>query len=43
VVPDLAVARARKDPGAIKEALVKALGFPLAITSAATAVVVLST
>jgi O-antigen/teichoic acid export membrane protein len=41
VVPDLAVARARKDPGAIKEALVKALGFPLAITSAATAVVVL--
>jgi O-antigen/teichoic acid export membrane protein len=40
-VPDLADARARKDPDAIKEALVKALGFPLAITSAATAIVVL--
>ncbi len=36
VVPDLADARARKDPNAMREALLKALGFPLAITFAAT-------
>jgi O-antigen/teichoic acid export membrane protein len=41
VVPDLADARARKDPAAIREALIKALSFPLAITFAATAFVAL--
>ncbi len=36
-VPDLAEARARKDGQALREALIKALGFPLLITFAATA------
>jgi O-antigen/teichoic acid export membrane protein len=40
-MPDLADARAHKDPDAIRKALVKALGFPVAITLSATAVVVL--
>jgi O-antigen/teichoic acid export membrane protein len=42
VVPDLADARARKDPHAIHDALVKAVAFPLIITFAALATVVLS-
>ena len=41
VVPDLSDARARKDPVAIRAALVKALAFPLAITFAATLFVAL--
>jgi O-antigen/teichoic acid export membrane protein len=41
VVPDLADARARKDPSAIHDALVKAVAFPLIITFAALATVVL--
>jgi O-antigen/teichoic acid export membrane protein len=41
VVPDLADARARKDPSAIHEALVKAVTFPLIFTFAALATVAL--
>jgi O-antigen/teichoic acid export membrane protein len=41
VVPDLADARARKDPSAIHDALVKAVTFPLIVTFAALATVVL--
>ncbi|MBK5198905.1 MAG: oligosaccharide flippase family protein [Methyloceanibacter sp.] len=41
VVPDLADARARKEPHAIHEALLKAVAFPLIITFAALATVVL--
>jgi O-antigen/teichoic acid export membrane protein len=41
VVPDLADARARKDPASIREVVVRALAFPLAITVAAMAVVAL--
>lgn len=40
-VPDLAEARAHKDGQALREALIKALGFPLLITFAATAAVIL--
>ncbi len=40
-MPDLAEARARKDAQALREALIRALNFPLLITSAATAGVVL--
>jgi O-antigen/teichoic acid export membrane protein len=41
VVPDLADARARKDPRAIGDAVYRGLGFPLAITIAAMIVVAL--
>ncbi len=41
VVPDLADARARKDPASIREAVLRAFAFPLAITVAATLVVAL--
>ena len=41
VVPDLADARARKDPRSIREVLLRALAFPLAITVAALVVVAL--
>jgi O-antigen/teichoic acid export membrane protein len=41
VVPDLADARARKDPGSIREVVLRALAFPLAITVAALVVVAL--
>jgi O-antigen/teichoic acid export membrane protein len=41
VVPDLADARARKDPASIREVVFRALAFPLAITIAAMAVVAL--
>jgi O-antigen/teichoic acid export membrane protein len=40
-MPDLAEARARKDGQALREALIKALGFPLLITFAATAAAIL--
>jgi O-antigen/teichoic acid export membrane protein len=41
VVPDLADARARKDPATIREVAFRALAFPLAITVAAMVVVAL--
>jgi O-antigen/teichoic acid export membrane protein len=41
VVPDLADARARKDPGSIREAVRRAFAFPLAITVAAMVVLAL--
>ncbi len=41
VVPDLADAHARKDPGTIREVVFRALAFPLAITVAAMVVVAL--
>jgi O-antigen/teichoic acid export membrane protein len=41
VVPDLADARARKDPASIREVVLRAIAFPLAITVAAMAVVAL--
>jgi O-antigen/teichoic acid export membrane protein len=42
VVPDLAEAHAGKDDGATRDALRKALGFPLAMTLGALAVVIVS-
>lgn len=41
VVPDLADARARKDPASIRDVVLRALAFPLAITIAALVVVAL--
>lgn len=41
VVPDLADAHARKEHGAIREVVLKALGFPLAVTIAALVMVAL--
>lgn len=41
VVPDLADARARKDPASISEVMLRALAFPLAITITAMTVVAL--
>jgi O-antigen/teichoic acid export membrane protein len=41
VVPDLADARARKDPGSIREVVYRGLAFPLAITAAAMIIVAL--
>lgn len=41
VVPDLADAHARKEHGAIRDVVLKALGFPLAVTIAALVVVAL--
>jgi O-antigen/teichoic acid export membrane protein len=41
VVPDLADARARKDHDSIRDVVLRALAFPLAITLAATVVVAL--
>jgi len=41
VVPDLADARARKDPASIRDVVLRALAFPLAITVAALVVVTL--
>jgi O-antigen/teichoic acid export membrane protein len=41
VVPDLADARARKDPSSIRESVLRALAFPLSVTVVAMVVVIL--